>query len=56
VSAVPKRHSIQRLGFDLLHFGIRGSEVRILSPRPFIIVPDGQSTVTSFHVVTDRQS
>jgi hypothetical protein len=32
---VPKRHQMKHLDFDLLWFGTRGSEVQILSPRPF---------------------
>ena len=33
----PKRHQMKHLDFDLLIFGTRGSEVQILSPRPFLI-------------------
>jgi len=35
----PKRHQMKHLDFDLLIFGTRGSEVQILSPRPFFLSP-----------------
>jgi hypothetical protein len=32
----PKRHQLKHLEFVLRSFGTRGSEVQILSPRPFL--------------------
>jgi hypothetical protein len=33
--AVPKRHQVKHLEFCFSEFGTSGSEVQILSPRPF---------------------
>ena len=34
---LPKRHQIKHLEFVVSQFGTRGSEVQILSPRPYLV-------------------